>query len=109
MPTVPTFQIPVALLYVPWLGVAETKARPGGSRSVTWTFVAASGPLFTRVTVKVMVSPMLGVGLLTDLETARSACCGVSVTLAVLLAPIGSNWSAALTVAVLVRAAGLAT
>ena len=46
------------------------------------------------VTVKVMVSPTLGVGSLTVLVTARSACCGVSVALAVLLPGLGSNWSA---------------
>ena len=40
--------------------------------------------------------------------TARSACCGVSVALAVLLVEFGSNWSA-VAVAVLVCAVGLAT
>ena len=43
--TVPTLQSPVAGLYVPWLGEAETNDRPAGSRSVTWAFVAAFGPL----------------------------------------------------------------
>src|SRR3954468_23141573 len=56
-----------------------------------------------------MVSPTLGVGLLTDLARARSACWGVSVALAVLLPGFGSNWSAALMVAVLVRAPALST
>ena len=51
------------------------------------------------VTVKVIWSPTLGVALLTVLATARSACCGVSVALAVLLAVFGSNWSASLIVA----------
>ena len=41
--------------------------------------------------------------------TARSACCGVSVALALLLPVFGSNWSASLIVAVLVRASGLTT
>ena len=48
------------------------------------------------------MSPTLGVGLLTVLATTRSACCGVSVALAVLLAVFGSNWSASAIVAVLV-------
>ena len=46
---------------------------------------------------------------LTNLTSARSACWGVSVALAVLLPVFGSNWSASLTVAVLVCAAGLTT
>ena len=29
--TVPALQTPVALLYVPWLGVSDTKVRPAGS------------------------------------------------------------------------------
>ena len=82
--------------------MAETKVRPAGSRSLTWTLVAASGPLLVRVTVKVIVSPTLGVGSLTVLASARSACCGVSVALAVLLAVLGSNWSEWVIVAVLV-------
>jgi hypothetical protein len=40
---------------------------------------------------------------------ARSACWGVSVALAVLFAVFGSNWSASVIVAVLVRGAELAT
>ncbi len=31
--TVPTTQAPVALVYVPWLGLPETNASPAGSRS----------------------------------------------------------------------------
>jgi hypothetical protein len=49
--TVPTLQAPVALLYVPWLGVADTKVSPAGSRSCTVTPVAGSGPWLVRVTV----------------------------------------------------------
>src|SRR5262252_6288398 len=56
-----------------------------------------------------MVSPTLGVGSLTVLATARSACCGVSVVLAWLLPGFGSNWSAAVIVAVFVWAEGLTT
>ena len=55
------------------------------------------------------MSPTLGVASLTVLVRARSACCGVSVALPVLLAVFGSNWSLPLTVAVLVCAAGLTT
>ena len=71
--------------------------------------MAASGPLLVRVTVKVIVSPTLGVGLLTVLVSARSACCGVTATLAVLLAVLGSNWSAWLIVARFVDGFGLVT
>src|SRR5262245_47894600 len=106
---VPTAQAPVIGLYDLWLGVAARKLSPAGRGSVTVTPVAASGPLLVSVTVKVMTSPTLGVGLLTDLVIPRSACRGVSVVLAVLLPPSGSNWSLWLTVAVLVVAAGLTT
>src|SRR5689334_24066452 len=64
---VPMSQAPVIALYAPWLGVADTKFRPAGSRSDTATLVAASGPLFLTLTVKVMVSPTLGVALSTVL------------------------------------------
>jgi hypothetical protein len=47
--------------------------------------------------------------LLTALESARSACWGVAVTLAVLLAVSGSNWSAWLIVAVFTVETGLVT
>ena len=73
---------------------------------MTVTLVAVLGPLLLSVTVKVIVSPTLGVALLTVLVTARSACCGVSVALALLLAVSGSNWSAWLMVAVLVCGVG---
>ena len=86
--------------------MADTKVRPAGSRSVTCTPVAESGPLLLSVTVKVIVSPTLGVGSSTVLLTWRSACCGVSVALAVLLPMVWSNWSLWLTVAVLVWAIG---
>src|SRR5262249_4647271 len=86
-----------------------TNVNPAGKRSLTCTLVAGSGPLSVSVTVKVIVSPTLGVGLLTALVTCRSACWGVSVVLALLLAGLGSNWSAPLTTAVLVWASGLAT
>src|SRR5262249_46303793 len=49
--TLPTFHRPVRLSYVPWLGVSATKDRPPGSRSVTRTLLAASGPALVRVTV----------------------------------------------------------
>ena len=104
--TVPTAQMPVAGSYVPWLGVDETKVTPAGSRSVNWTPVAASGPLSVRVTVKVIVSPTLGVGSLTILPSARLAACGSMEVVSVLLAVFGSNWSAWPIVAVL--ACGLA-
>jgi hypothetical protein len=61
------------------------------------------------VTVNVTTSPTLGAGLSTVLLTARSACWGVAVALAVLSPGLGSNWSAWLTAAVLVCGAGLTT
>src|SRR5436309_1206444 len=56
-----------------------------------------------------MVSPRLGVELLTDLVITRLARWGVSVTLALLLPRLGSNWSPAVTTAVLVWVSGLTT
>src|SRR3954453_8670099 len=94
---------------MPWLGVADMNVSPAGNRSLTATLVAESGPLLVRVTVKVMVSPTFGVGLLTVLLTSRSARCGVSVALPLLLPAPGANWSLWLMVAVLVRALGLTT
>src|SRR5262249_16758323 len=62
-----------------------------GSTSVRATPVASLGPLLVRVTVKVTVSPTLGVGLSTVLVTARSASGGVMSTLPVLFVLSGSN------------------
>src|SRR6516162_1355226 len=87
---------------MPWLGVAETNVRPAGNRSCTVTFVAVFGPRSVRVTVNDTVSPTLGVGLLTVLPRARSACCGVSVALPLLLEAFESAWSRRLRAAVLV-------
>ena len=89
--------------------MAETKFRPPGSASVTCTLLAALGPLSERVTVKVTVSPTFGVGLLTVLLMARSACCGVSVAEALLFAEFGSNWSARLIDTLFVRTLPLFT
>src|SRR5260370_395693 len=107
--TVPTFQTPVEAAYVPWLGVENRKDSPAGSTSCTLTLVALSGPLSVSVTVKVMMSPTLGVGLSTVLLRARSASWGVSVALALVLALTGANWSAWPMFAVLVCALGLTT
>ena len=74
--------------------MAETKVRPGRQQVADLDAGGGSGPLLVRVTVKVTVSPTLGVGLSTVLVSARSACCGVTVAEAVLLAVLGSNWSA---------------
>ena len=49
--TVPALHRPVAGLYVPWLGIADTNDTPAGRASVTCTFVAASGPLLLSVMV----------------------------------------------------------
>src|SRR5687767_12215561 len=94
---------------MPCDGLADTKVRPGGSRSATRTPVASSGPALLTVIVKLIWSPTLGVASLTVFATDRSACCGVSVALAVLLAEFGSNWSAKSIVAVLVWARALFT
>src|SRR6478672_11746348 len=89
--------------------MAETRASPDGSRSVACTFVARWGPLLVSVTLKRIVSPTLGLGLSTVLMRARSACCGVSVALAVLLLATGSNGSEWVMLAVLVCGSGLTT
>nr|WP_235857703.1 hypothetical protein [Paenibacillus albiflavus] len=68
--------------------------RPAGSKSVTSTPVALSGPLFVTVTVKVIVSPTFGVASLTVFVMERPACWGVIVADDVLLPVFGSNWSA---------------
>src|SRR5207253_10997447 len=86
-----------------------TRLRPAGKRSLTWTLVAVLGPLSLSVIVKVTVSPTFGVGLSTLFSTARSACCGVSVALLLLLPALGSNWSARLIAAVFICALGLTT
>ena len=49
--TVPIVHTPVWALYVPCDATAETNVTPGGSASVTATFVAVSGPRLSRVTV----------------------------------------------------------
>jgi hypothetical protein len=61
---------------------------------LTLTPVAVPGPLSVSMTVNVIVSPTFGVESLTVFANARSACRGVSVALALLLAVLGSNWSA---------------
>src|ERR1700674_2013471 len=64
---------PVAALYVPALGVAETKVSPAGSWSVTCTPVALLGPLLVAVMVNVTFVFRFGVALLTVLAMAMSA------------------------------------
>ena len=51
----------------------------------------------------------MGVGSLVVFVSARSACCGVTVVLAVLLAVLGSNWSEWVIAAVFVCELGLTT
>src|SRR6516225_7865964 len=106
-PTVPTVHTPAAK--DPWLGVALTRISPAGKASATVTLVAASGPWLVRATVKVTVLPTLGVGLFTVLDSARSACCGVTVEPALLLPGSGSYWSDAVMMAVFVEALALTT
>ena len=47
----PTVQMPVAALYVPCDGSAETNASPAGSGSAMATPVASSGPALVSVIV----------------------------------------------------------
>src|SRR5439155_328942 len=54
--TLSRVQSPLAPSQDPRLGGAETNARPAGRRSDTSTLVAASGPPFESVRVKVIVS-----------------------------------------------------
>ena len=86
-----TCQAPETTSYVvPGSGAAETNDNPMGSGSSTRTFVAASGPLFAAVMLKVTVSPARGVVLLTLLASAMSAARTVIVALASLLVASGS-------------------
>ena len=101
----PLARVPMAQtppVYVPELGVAETKVRPLGRASVTETPAAALGPLFLTVMVKMTCPPTAGVALLTVLVMDRSAdTAGVTEAEALLLPGLGSA-VVALTVAVLV-------
>nr|WP_235857704.1 hypothetical protein [Paenibacillus albiflavus] len=63
--------------------------RSVGSKSLTSTPVALSGPLFVTVTVKVIVSPTFGIALSTVFVMERSACWGVTVADDVLLPVFG--------------------
>ena len=68
--TMPRFQIPEPAVYVPWVGVADTKVRPAGNWSITFTPVSVAGPLLVSVSVKVTLLP--GVVLLVVLVRLRS-------------------------------------
>src|SRR5690554_4106122 len=68
----PTFHTPEELLYVPWLGVADTKVKSDGSLSVIWILPAAFALLLEACTVKVTFSPTFTEFLLTVLVTAIS-------------------------------------
>ena len=102
---------------VPADGVTVTPDSCEGTASVTSMLVAVSGPLLVSVTVYVIVSPTDGVASSTVLVRLRSASCGVTSALSwsssagASLAGVefGSNWSAALTWAVLVFAPSVST
>ena len=68
--------------------------------------MAVSAPRFRTVIVNVICPPTFGFGSSTTLSTARSAYCGVSVTLLVLFDGSGSYWSLVCTLAVLVAGCG---
>src|SRR5262245_1051978 len=81
--TVPTFHNPVARSEERRVGKDDRKLTPAGSWSVTCTPVAASGAVTDGVTVKVIVSPTLGVASLTVLASDSLACPAVAVMRAV--------------------------
>ena len=80
--TPPTVQTPVALLNVPWLALALTKVKPAGNGSLTATPLAADGPAFANVNVKVTTSPTFGAALLTVFVSDRSICWPPTLALA---------------------------
>src|SRR5262245_49521240 len=65
---VPTVHTPVFELYAPWVTKEETNASPAGSWSSTDRLVAAAGPAFRAVTVKVTCWPTSGPGSSTVLQ-----------------------------------------
>jgi hypothetical protein len=76
---------------VPADGVALTKVYPEGKTSFTVTPVAALGPLFFAVRVKVTFVPALGEALLTVFVIERSAApTGTVVAVPVLFPGVGS-------------------
>ena len=102
---------------MPCDGAALMKVSPGGSLSVTATFVPAPGPALFKFNVKVTFCPTFGVGLSMVLVSDRSATCGVIVTLLwsssvampLLGVESGSRWSEAEIWAVLVTATEVPT
>src|SRR5262245_59672724 len=75
---VPMFHTPVAELnVVPASGTAPTREFPGRIGSLMIRPVAFAGPLFVAVTVKVTMSPSIGVGLSTVFVTAMSRPTGI--------------------------------
>ena len=79
--TVPTTQLPVAV-YVPRLGLLETKVKPVGSKSFTVTACDALGPALVRLMVYLTLPVMFGVApemILTKLRSALAASGAVTV------------------------------
>ena len=60
-------------VHEPTDGVALTKVYPDGKTSFRVTPVAADGPLFVAVIVKVTLFPIIGFELFTVLVAAKSA------------------------------------
>ena len=87
--TVPTVQSPVDGVIRPLAGRGRDERQARGSRSVTTTFVALSGPMLVSVTVKRDRVADVGRGVVHGLGEGQVGCCGVSMTLAVLLAVSG--------------------
>ena len=70
------------LTYEPWLGLDETRVRPGGSSAATSTPVAPVADWLSSVTVNVTSSPMAGASLSATMTTARSVGCAWTETVA---------------------------
>ena len=109
--------MPVALLYVPIVGVALCKVRPLGIVSRTVTPVAVPGPVLVSATVYVTLSPTLGRGSLICLLIDRLMVGGVTVAESWSSSPgtllfgvlFGSDWSTAVTWAEFTFAPGEST
>ena len=76
---------------MPALGLAEMKVKPPGNWSLTCTDSAVAGPALVTVSVNATGSYWTGALRSTLMVNARSAPTALNVTLAVLLAALGSD------------------
>jgi hypothetical protein len=80
-----------AVVQVPWLGIAETTAKPAGSVSVKVIPVAVEGPLLVTVNEKVTLLPKFTVcGAAVSARERSAAGFTVALALAELFAVLGS-------------------